>query len=397
MRPLAKALPLLLAALGSLLFGGCTEPEPVGLYDPNESQAPTPTVASISPAGGAFAGLDTIIINGTNFAPILANNTVYFNAQPAVLLSTSPTQIILKAPVVTLDSIGVRVSVLGAVSFSSAYRYKLTAGVMTFGGLDTTELATSLGTDAAGNIYTMIKAGVVKFTSAGTRSTYAPTIAGVPLWTSLKMGPGGYLYTARNFRVIYRYSPGGGSTPTVWVSAFPSGTYIADIDFDKDGNVWAGGNSASIFKVDKDKNITAYPYVGNIHSVRVYNDYLYFAVTTDTGEKILRAPITGGTLGTPEVYFDFGAAFPTFVPQAITFSSDGTLYIGTNAQDGLVILSPNKTITTPFSAYQSLFGTGLGFLAWGSTNDLYASTSNGKLLKFTVRGRASATYFGSTL
>ena len=155
--------------------------------------------------------------------------------------------------------------------------------------------------------------------------------------------------------------------------------------------------AASIFKVDKDKNITAYPYTGNIHSLRVYNDYLYFAVTTDTGEKILRAPITGGTLGTPEVYFDFGAAFPTFVPQAITFSSDGTLYIGTNAQDGLVIVSPNKTITTPFSAYKSLFGTGLGFLAWGSTNDLYASTSNGKLLKFTVRGRASAPYFGSTL
>jgi len=60
-------------------------------------------------------------------------------------------------------------------------------------------------------------------------------------------------------------------------------------------------------------------------------------------------------------------------------------------------VTPDKAVTAPFGTYKALFGTGLGFLAWGSTNDLYASTSNGALLRFTVRGKTSAPYFGSTL
>ena len=85
------------------------------------------------------------------------------------------------------------------------------------------------------------------------------------------------------------------------------------------------------------------------------------------------------------------------MPLSITFSSDGTLYIGTDSPDGLVIVSSSKTYTAPFQAYHASFGTGLSFLAWGSADDLYASTTNGILLKFTVRGKKSATYYGSTM
>jgi hypothetical protein len=85
------------------------------------------------------------------------------------------------------------------------------------------------------------------------------------------------------------------------------------------------------------------------------------------------------------------------VPLSITFSSDGTLYIGTDSPDGLVVVSPSKTTTAPFKAYFASFGTGLSFLAWGSADDLYASTTNGILLKFTVRNKKSAPYYGSTL
>jgi hypothetical protein len=401
MRPSTITVTRLLAVLSLFALGSCTEPDSMGLYDPNEPQAPSPTITSISPAGTAFAGMDTIIIQGTSFSSAMEKNIVYFNAQPAALLSVSPTQITLKAPLVTMDSIGVRVAVMGAVSFSNTYRYRLHAGVAALPGLVTGELTNSLATDAAGSLYAScstagIDAGILKFTAAGARSIYASATVGVVLWTSLKMGPAGYLYAARGVRAIYRFNAGGGGSAAVWL-AFASGTYLTDIDFDKDGNVWGGGNNTNIYRADKNKVIASYPFVGSVHSVRVYNDYLYFAAKTDAGEQIWRAPITSGAMGTPEVYFDFGAAYPANIPLAITFSSDGVLYIGTDSHDGLVIVNPNKTFYAPYTAYQSLFGAGLAFLTWGSADDLYASTSNGVLLRFTIRGKTSATYFGSTL
>jgi hypothetical protein len=124
---------------------------------------------------------------------------------------------------------------------------------------------------------------------------------------------------------------------------------------------------------------------------------LYFSAKTDAGEKIWRASISSSGLGTPELYFDFASVYPTNVPLSITFASDGTMYVGTDAPDGLLIVYSNKTYSAPFSIYKASFGTGLGYLAWGNADDLYASTSNGILLKFTIRGKTSAPYYGSKL
>jgi len=390
-----------LAALGLLLLNSCTKPDDNSLYDPNASYRPQPTITSITPEGSAAAGMDTVIVKGTNFSSVLAENSVFFNAAPAALMSATTTQISLKAPVVPSDSIGVRVVVAGSVQFSNTFLYKLVLGVASWGGLDTTEKSTSLTTDAAGNLYSgydknELDYGILKFTPAGVRSTYALPTSGVALWTSLKMGPGGYVYAARNFRALYRFTPGGGSPGALWL-AFPSGTFIADIDFDQSGNIWGGGNNSNIYCIQQNKTITTVPFVGNVHSVRVFNGYLYFSAKTDAGEKIWRAQISSTTLGTPEVYFDFGAAYPSNIPLSITFSSDGVLYVGTDSQDGLIVVSPSKVVAAPFVAYNSLFGTGLGYLTWGNSDDLYASTSNGKLLKFMIRGKKSAPYYGSTL
>lgn len=401
MRPLAKVLPPLFLALGLLALSGCNKVESVGLYDPTEPEALSPTITGISPAGSAFAGMDTIVIQGTNFSSVLSYNYVYFNTQSAALLSASPTQITLMAPLVTMDSIGVRVSVRGAVAFSNTFQYRLNAGAMVFGGLLAKDTSASLATDASGNVFAAYcnagkDAGILKISPSGAQTVFAPATSGVLLWTGLKVGPGGYLFAARNIRALYSFTPAGGASATVWL-AFPAGTFIADLDFDRDGNMWCGGDNANLYKVNQSKVYTAYPFVGKVRSIRVFNDYLYFAAKTAAGEKIWRAPITAGALGTPEVYWDFGAAFPGKTPLAITFASDGTLYVGTDAQDGLLIVSTSKTVTAPYSAYKSLFATGIDFLAWGSEDRLYASTISGALLKFAIRGKTGAPYYGSTL
>lgn len=391
---------LSLAAAGLLFVSSCSNPKNGSLYDPNMTMKPQPTIASVTPAGSAVAGMDTLIIAGTNFSSVASENTVFFNTTAASLLSSTPTQITLKAPLPALDSIAIRVSVFGADLFSNTFQYKLLAGIAAFGGLQSTETATSILTDNNGNLYSGysnlgLEAGILKLTPQGVRSTYAPTTSGVASWSSLKMGPSGYIYGARNVRALYRFAPGGGSSAVLWTQI--TGTTLTDIDFDQSGNLWAGGNNSNIYRIAQDKTVSPYPFVGAVHSIRVYNGYLYFAAKTDAGEKIWRAPISTSGMGTPEIYFDFAAAYPSNVPIAITFSSDGILYIGTDSPDGLVVVNPNKTYSAPFAAYQSLYSPGFLSLAWGATNDLYATSSSGVLMKITVRGKTSAPYYGSTL
>jgi len=345
--------------------------------------------------------MDTLILQGTNYSSVQTENTVFFNDKSATLLSVTPMQITLRAPLEIGDSIAIRVAVSGSIPFSNTILYTLEAAVVTFGDLSKTELSTSLATDTAGNLYaghtsSGVEGGILKFTSAGIRSIYALATSGVPVWTSLKMGPGGYLYAARNSRLIARFPPGGGTSAETWLT-FPVGTFISDIDFDQTGNLWGGGNNTKIYRIEPNATITSYTFVGNVRSLRVFNDYLYFAARTADGEKIWRAQISPSGLGTPEVYFDFSLAYPTCTPRAITLSSDGVLYIGTDAPYGIVVVDPAKAYIAPFEAYEAMFGTGLSYLAWGSSGSLYASTVEGILLEFRVRGQQSAPYYGSTL
>ena len=391
---------LLFATVGLLMVSSCSNPKNGSLFDPNAGTKPQPTISSMSPAGSAYAGMDTIIINGTNFSTTAAENTVLFNATIATLVKSTATQITLVAPLVALDSVAIRINVFGADLFSNTFQYKLKAGVAAFGGLQSTEAGTALLVDNTGNLYAGysnlgIETGISKFTPAGVRSTYAPATSGVAFWSGFKMGPGGYIYGARNVRALYRYAPGGGSPAVLWTQI--TGTTLTDFDFDQSGNLWVGGNNSNIYRIAQDKTVSPYPFVGAIHSVRVYNGYLYFAAKTDAGEKIWRAQISASGLGTPEIYFDFALAYPANAPTAITFSSDGILYIGTDSPDGLVVVNADKSYGAPFAAYKSLYTPGFFSLAWGAADDLYATSTGGVLMKLTIRGKKSAPYYGSTL
>ena len=392
---------LVIAVLGLVLVSGCDNPKTGSLYDANATGLPQPTITSVSPSGSAFAGMDTIVINGTNFSTSLGDNSVLFNVTSAALLKTTATQITLKAPLVALDSVAIRVGVFGSALFSNTYQYKLLAGMAKFGSFISGEAATSLAVDATGNLYSGysssgIEAGIAKFTPAGTRSAYAPATSGVALWSGLKFGPGGFLYSARNARAMYRYPANGSGSSAVWV-ALPTGVFAYDFDFDQTGAMWVGGNNSSIYRIATDKTLSTFPFVGLIRSVRVYNGYVYFAAKTDAGEKIWRAQISGTGLGTPEIYFDLPAAYATNFALCITFSSDGILYIGTDSPDGILVVNPDKSYSAPFAAYSASYSPSISFMTWGGSNDMYVSSSAGALLKVIVRGKKSAPYYGTGL
>lgn len=385
-----------------LFMSGCEEEKSSSLFDPSAPSLAVPAITSVTPPGSAVAGIDTVFVQGTGFSPTLSDNSIFFNASQAQIIRATPTQLVCVAPLLVGDSVIIRAAVHGSYEFSNKLLYALKPAVAVFGDLGATELSTALTTDSSGNIYPTFSinaadAGLLKFSPAGVRTVYAPKTSGLP-WTGLKMGPGGYVYGVRNSRAVFRYAPGGGAVAGVWTQVTtPTGILFGDIDFDQDGNVWGVGNNTNIYRIAPNKAVTSFAFTGNIHSVRVFDGYLYFAANTDAGEKIWRAQITAGNLGTPEIYFDFAAAYPQNIPLAITFSSDGDLYIGINSQDGIVVVTPSKSYYTPLSVYKQLFGTGVASITWGKGEDIYCSTVAGLLLKINVTGKKSAPYYGAIL
>jgi len=378
---------------------GCKYESAPSLYDPNWQSKPQPVIDSVFPPDSALAAVDTIIITGRNFSPNPQEDIVFFNAGIARILSATSTQLALQSPVVIGDSVQIRVSVIGAELFSEPYRYKLKAAVAPFGSFLPSEAVLGLATDASGILYASIVAsgsdnGIDKLTPDGVRTSYAPRTSGAVGWTSLKFGPGGYLYAARNIRAMYRFAPGGGPAQ-VWV-AFPVGVQIYDFDFDQSKNVWAGGNNNFIYLIKPDKSTKTFPFAANIHSLRVFNNYLYFAARKDSVEKVWRARILADSLGTPEVYFDFSAIYGA-APSAlaITFSSEGDLYIGNDAPGVfLLIVHPNGSYETPYTAYTATLSPSCKIFAWGSGSSLFASTGDGKLLRIDTK-KTGAPYYGT--
>lgn len=378
----------------------CENEKTGSLFDPNYSAPrPSPTITSIAPSGGALAAIDTIILNGTGYSQVPGENTVYFDAGTATVVSASSSQLKVLPPVVIGDAIKIKVGVFGAELFSNTMMYKLSPAVESYGNLGPTEMAGAIVPTSTGNLCAAIKpeggnAKIFVFSSGGVRTQYAPETAGTPQWNSLRFGPGGYLYAARNVRAVYRFAPDGGSAAVLWV-AFPVGVFAADLDFDQNQNLWVGGNNTNIYVIRPDATTKTVPFTGNIRSVRVYGGFLYFAASTASGEQIWRAPINADNLGTPEVYFDFSAAFggSGYIATSITFSSDGSLFIGTNAPESIVIVTPSKTYSTPLRSYASVFGVGTLALAWGTGDALYATTQSGGLVVISTR-KTGAPYYG---
>ena len=57
--------------LFSLIVASCEDPNyPDSVWDENDTGNATPSISSVEPASGAFAGIDTITITGQNFSAV---------------------------------------------------------------------------------------------------------------------------------------------------------------------------------------------------------------------------------------------------------------------------------------------------------------------------------------
>jgi hypothetical protein len=360
-----------LLALSALWLIGCEAENVTSLYDPNATYRPDPVISSVSPSDRAFAGIDVLTITGQNFSSVPAENFVYFDDQLGAVQSASTTSLTVKAPVLVKNGINLRIAVFKASKFSNTIPYNLEAAVEEFFNFVEVDEPWSLACDAQDNVYTSLLStglgvGVKKVTPAGL-SDYSPKPSGTPTrYSGMKFGPGGFLYGVTLERRILQV-PVGGGTPVNWVVIANTSLRLSDLDFDREGNLWAAGN-VDLHRVKPDKTVKSFPFVGTVRSARIFNGAIYLAGGRDNVEKIWRVPIVSADeVGPEEVYFDFAAKY-TGTALSITFAADGDLYVGTDGPESIVAVHPDKS-SEPL--YPGLFPTsGLSF-AWGTGDFLY--------------------------
>jgi sugar lactone lactonase YvrE len=356
------------------------DPEP-GLWPTivNEDK-PAPVINSISSEKQALAGISVITLSGENFSPNPDENSVYFNGTKGQTVSSTPTQVLVKIPLVSGDSVEVKISSFKVENFSNTYIYEIEKGVDEYFEFDPAKngVPNAITFDNSGNLYvSMADSGVFKLTPDKSFSRFVPKGAETK-WDALRIFSNGDIYAAKNLRGIWRLTENTAPPSPPW-GLTPAGTFLKDFDFDATSNLWAVGNNDFIFRIKPDASVSTFNFDASLRAVRVFNNHLYVAGSFSGVEGIWKIPIdNNGDLGSEELYFSLEDNYPNVSTNAMTFSQDGDLYLGTDREvDPLIVVHPNGSSET---LYPGVFpGSGVVSMYWPQGNILYVTraTSTG--------------------
>jgi hypothetical protein len=337
---------------------------------------------AIDPANSALAGIVEITISGQNFSPVKENNFVYFGKTKAKVLQASATQLKVQSPNIVVDSTMVKVSVLGAISFSNLLPYQLVRGVGEYGGFGDFDDSFVLECDRNENLYVALGGKkVVKILPDETRADYGTTT--FALFSSMKFGPDGYLYIGRVIKALYRIPPGGGAA-VKWIST-PGQVY--DFDFVTGGMMYAGGKGDSLYLIRPNGSalgVAGYPNT-YVKAVRVYDGYVYVGGKDNTANQqyIWRNQILADNrVAAKELYFDWGANIDLNSEiLSMTFSQNGDLYVGTDslAAAAMYVVHPDQTFEPLYPTVLTSASNSFYSLSWGNESFLYAARRSGKM------------------
>lgn len=362
---------ILLLLLFCMITMGCESEKAQKLYDPDSVYNPDPVITAIEPADSALAGIVTIKLIGQNFSPVLENNFVHFGKTKAKIWEASENQLVVQSPNIIVDATMVKVSVLGAISFSNLMPYKLIQGVGEIGGFGDFDEPVLVECDKDENVYVALSAKkILKISPNEEVTEYGATT--FPLFSTMRFGQDGFLYIARNTKILYKIAPGGGNAAQ-WTS-FRSAIY--DFDFSPNGLLFAGGKGDSLFLIKPDGShfgMASYPNT-YIKAVRVFDGYVYVGGKDNTANQqfIWRNQIiSDNELGSNELYFDWGTNIdPTSEVLSITFSEDGDMYVGTDGESAIIIVHPDGTFEP---LYRGVLEPTSNSLSWGSKQFLYVA------------------------
>lgn len=380
----------------------CEEPNyPDNIYDENVEGLPDPVISSVSPDDSAFAGIGILTITGENFSTANDRNLVYFNGNAGIVQSSATTQLVVKAPNLVADSVKIQLAVIGAYNFAEWDNYKLYSPVNLWGGFD--QLATSLWGIEVDNNENLIVSDqkeeiLYRVFSTGDKDSviyadYGPRNRA----DAIRLGPNNQYYMAMNYKKVYRIEEGGNE---IAFASVPGNVRATSLDFDEYGNLYVGGKSNILYKINVLNgettliNASTLPEGILIIAIRVFDGYVYSMGKysgTDTNtvtNGIWRNEILNAdSLGKTELVIDWDAALGgnATKPLDLTFASDGVMIIGVDYVDpssittlgpGLYELQPPYFAGTPTPIYEEVYSAPASKITWGNGNYLYINNRN---------------------
>jgi len=414
---------LSLSVLIFIMFTGCKkEPEP-SLYDPNYVSGQQPIIERMDPPDSAYAGVGAIDVYGKYFMPkepYEEYNQLYFDKVMADILQMSDTKITIASPSYIGDSIKVKIAVRGSDKFSEPVYYKLKAAVdTTFGRMDDFKqkhIVYAVAVDRAGNVYasTKVEANppfgqILKINKNGEPTIWVDNTPYLKA-NAMKVGPNNKLYVAYSLGRIKEVATIDLNDSTLQETYVSLRRAPFDIDFDQDGNLWVAAQT-ELVKVKPDQSqesLGAFSLF--LQSVRVHEEggttYIYLAGQNlaKKEEKVWRYPLNAdGSLGAEEVILDASTdgwlvkEDSSLVDiKAITFSTDGKMYIATDMSPDPLVIYDMTTKTYDFQ-YPGLIKPKLLSLSWFGNIIFAAQTNYGEsdsnILRIDV-GKQGAPYYG---
>ena len=365
----------------SLVMFSCEDPNyPENIWDEDDQGNASPSISSVEPEGSAFAGIDTLTINGQNFSENTSANLVYFNNMLGNVISATSTSLRVVTPNLVSDSVQIRVAVQGAFLFADhSSLYTLTAAVSDYGPFDQFTDIFSLDLDRDENlIVSMDGSPNAEFWIVDTNQDSAVWSGALAKASGMKLGPTGSVYFVNYQRYLYKDEQG---TPKENTEIFKRlNGNVTDLDFDSNGNLFAGGTGSIIDVVDinDDGGLTSgVTEVKNLDtldviSLRVFNDHLYVLTTTVSSDQaIYKMQILddSGSLGDMELVFDW-SAYTNKLSSALCFtlSETGDLFVGSDSDVQPLTYIQNGNAS---GFYSSILTAPITYMAWGNSNYLY--------------------------
>lgn len=389
-RGMLSTLGLAVLATAFLLPTGCTKDEPPVVWDPSQSGAATPVITGVSPAS-ALGGITKVTLTGGNFSPVDTNNSVYFGAAAGTIVSSTSTQVVVVPPALDEGGYVIKVVVAGAYGIATYGPYAVQYAGIEYGGFTDLDETYSIAVDGSENVYAQLKAAVndtarvlriapvAPYTTKQLYGTLKDALLRPwPKASDMRIGPGGYLYLQQTNNVnIYRIAPGGGVTQ-LW-TALPA--KASALDFDQNGNIFAGGDRAgmSVVNTDGTKRIVGSFSTMTIKAVRVFNGEVYVATASPgatPGVWKSRILTTTGDLGTPVQVLDWSQApgtFPASAVLSLAIAADSTIYVGCDNADPILAISPSGAAE---ALYPGVLSPPATQLIWGTGQYLYCNRDN---------------------
>jgi hypothetical protein len=383
-----KLAALFLIISTGIIMNSCKYDVAEPLWEKTEFNLPenNPVINSINPPEGV-PGANSISIIGKNFDLVPESNILLdiprvVVISPEILEKTS-TSITIRRPNLVTDSLFVKVwRDSGLVEKFGPY--KIDPVSERNGAFRDNIVLTALAVDNADNLYVVYGDSstprVFRVTSTSDKVLVARASR---LPTDARFGPDGRLYLMGNNRAIDVVDVQAG-TAEQWIR-LPSGRVVKCGDFGPNGYFYTGGTRSDLVVVTPDLTVGQAGFYASeeIIAVRVYGGYVFVAsrVPTSGGQPPGPASIwkhqidQSGNVGTKELVLDLSRTeFASRTITAMTFDVNGTMYIGTDSPDPILIANPTTGGVDYF--YKNILPPYCKNFYWGRGNYLHMLSGN---------------------